>query len=63
MDFPLWPVVQGACSSLAPSTSVIRVLCQVLEPTAVFMHPVLAAIAEDAVAAHSSATDGTWKLV
>ena len=51
-----------ACSSLAPWTSVIRVLCQVLEPTAFLVHPVLAAIAEDAVAAHSSVTDGTWKL-
>ena len=27
------------------------------------VHPVLAAIAEDAVAAHSSAIDGTWKLI
>ena len=43
--------------------SVIRVLCQELEPTAFLVHPVLAAIAEDAVAAHSSATDGAWKLV
>ena len=43
-------------------TSVVRVLCQVLEPTAFLVHPVLASVAEDAVAAHSSATDGTWKL-
>ena len=43
----------------APCTSVIRVLCQTLEPTAFLVHPVLAAIAEDAVAAHSSATGGT----
>ena len=42
--------------------SVIRVLCQVLEPTALLVHPVLAAIAEDADADHSSGTDGTWKL-
>ena len=41
---------------------VIRVLCQALEPTAFLVHPVLAAIAEDAVAAHSSATDSAWKL-
>ena len=59
---PLWSTVQGACSSLVLSTPVTRVLCQGLEPTAFLVHPVLAAIAEDAVAAHSSATDGTWKL-
>ena len=62
LDFPLWSAFQGACSSLALCTSVVRVLCQVLEPTAFLMHPVLAAVAEDAVAAHSSATDGAWKL-
>ena len=50
------------CSSLASCTSVIRVLCQALEPTAFFVHPVLAAVAEDAVATHSRATDGAWKL-
>ena len=33
-NFPMWSVVQGACSSLAPCTSVVRVLCQALEPTA-----------------------------
>ena len=48
--------------SLAPCTPVIRVLCQALEPTALLMHPVLTAFAEDAVAAHSSATDSTWEL-
>ena len=57
--FPLWSAIQGACSSLAPCTYVIRVLCQALEPTAFLVHPVLAA---DAVAAHSSVKDGTWKL-
>ena len=62
LDFPLWSAIQGACSSLAPCTSVIRVLCQELEPTAFPVHPVLAAVAEDTVAAHSSATDGAWKL-
>ena len=45
-----------------PGTSSVRVFFQVLEPTALLVHPVLAAIAEDAVAAHSSATDGAWKL-
>ena len=35
---------------------------QALEPTAFLVHPVLAAIEEDAVAAHSSATDDAWKL-
>ena len=49
-------------SSLAPCTSVVRVFFQALEPTAFLVHPVLADIAEDAVAAHSSATDGAWKL-
>ena len=39
--------------------SVIRVLCQALEPTAFLVHPVLTAIAEEAVAAQSSAA---WKL-
>ena len=43
-------------------TPVTRVLCQALEPTALLMHPVLTAFAEDAVAAHSSATDSTWEL-
>ena len=62
MDFLLWSAVQWACSSLAPCTSVVRVLCQALEPTAFPVHPVLAPIAEDAVAAHSRATDGAWKL-
>ena len=59
---PLWSAIQGACSSLAPCISIIRVLCQALEPTAFLVHPVLAAIAEDAVAANSSATDGALKL-
>ena len=49
-DFPLWSAVQGACSFLAPCTSVIRVLCQVLEPTAFLVHLVLAPLAEDGVA-------------
>ena len=62
LDFPLWSAFQGACSSLASCTSVIRVLCQESEPTAFGVHPVFAAIAEDVVAAHSSATDGAWKL-
>ena len=53
--------LRGGCS-LAPCTPVVRVLCQVLEPTALLMHPVLTAFAEDAVAAHSSATDSTWEL-
>ena len=35
---------------------------RVLEPTAFLEHPVLAAVAEDAFDAHSSATDSTWKL-
>ena len=51
LDFPLWSAIQGACSSVAPCTSVIRVLCQALEPSAFLVHPVLAAIA---VAAHSN---------
>ena len=55
LDFPLWSAVQGSCSSLAPCKSVIRVLCQVIEPTAFLVHSVLAAVAEDAVAVHSSA--------
>ena len=58
LDFLLWSAIQGACSSLAPCTSVVRVFFQALEPTALLVHPVLAAIAEDAVAAHSSATGG-----
>ena len=56
---PLRSAIQAACSSLAPCTSVIRVLCQALEPTAFLVHPVLAAVAEDAVDAHSSVTDST----
>ena len=62
MDIPLWSAFQGASSPLAPCASVIRVLCQGLEPTAFLVTLVLAAISEDAVAAHSSATDSTWKL-
>ena len=31
LDFPLWSAIQGVCSSLAPCTSVVRVLCQALE--------------------------------
>ena len=42
--------------------TLIRVLCQALEPTALLMHPVLTAFAEDAVAAHSNATESTWEL-
>ena len=57
----LWSAIQGACSSLAPCTSVVRVFFQALEPTAFLVHLVLATIA-DAVAAHSSATDDAWKL-
>ena len=38
LDFPF---DQGACSSLAPCTSVIRVLCQTLEPIAFIVHPCL----------------------
>ena len=45
-----------------PCTSIVRVLFQALEPTAFLVHPVLAAIAEDAVATHSSATDSAWEL-
>ena len=62
MDFPLWSAVQGVCSFLVLCTSVIRVLFQGLEPTAFLMYPVPAAISNDAVTAHSSATDGTRKL-
>ena len=62
LDFLLWSAIQGACSSLALCTSIVRVLFQALEPTAFLVHPVLAAIAEDAVAAHFSATDSAWKL-
>ena len=62
LDFFMWSAIQGACSSVAPCTSVVRVFFQVLEPTAFLVHPVLATILEDAVAAHSSATDGAWKL-
>ena len=62
LDFLFWSAIQRACSYLAPCTSVIRVLCQAPEPTAFLVHPELAAIAEDAIAAHSSATDGTRKL-
>ena len=40
----------------------MRVLCQALGPTAFPMHPVLTAFAEDAVAAHFSATDSVWEL-
>ena len=48
---PLYGLLsKGLCISVAPCKSVIRVLWQVLEPTAFLMHPVLAAIAEDAVA-------------
>ena len=54
--------LRGVQNSLAPCTSVVRVFFQTLEPTAFLVHPVLAAIAEDAVAAHSSATDGAWKF-
>ena len=62
LDFILWSAIQGACSSLARCTSVVRVFFHVLEPTAFLVHPVHAAIAEDAVATHSSATDCAWKL-
>ena len=62
LDFLLWSAIQGACSFLALCTSVVRVLFQALEPIAFLVHLVLAAIAEDAVAAHSSATDSAWKL-
>ena len=47
LDFLLWSAIQGACSSLALCTSVVRVFFQALEPTAFLVHPVLAAIAED----------------
>ena len=33
-----------------------------LEPNAFLMLPMLAAVAEDAVAVYSSATDSTWEL-
>ena len=62
LDFLLWSAIQRVCSSLAPCTSVVRVLCQALEPTAFLVHPVLAAVAEDTVAAHSSVVDSAWKL-
>ena len=55
----MWSAVQGACISQALCTSVIRVLCQALDPTAFLVHPVLAAIPEDSVPAHSSATNST----
>ena len=62
LDFLLWSAIQVACSSLAPCKSVVRVFCEALEPIAFLVHSVLSAIAENAVAAHSSVTDGTWKL-
>ena len=62
LDFPLLSAILETCSSLALCTPVIRVLCQAHEPTAFLMHPVLTAFAEDAVAAHSSATDSSWEL-
>ena len=62
LDFLLESAIQGACSSLAPCASVVGVFFQALEPTAFLVYPLLAAFAEDAVAAHSSATDGAWKL-
>ena len=34
LDFLLWSAIQGACSSLAPCKSVVRVFFQVLEHTA-----------------------------
>ena len=40
LDFLLWSAIQGACSSPAPCTSVVRVFCQALEPTAFLVHPV-----------------------
>ena len=55
----MWSAVQVTCSSLALCTSVIRVLCQALDPTAFLVHPVLAAIAKDSIPHHSSATDST----
>ena len=62
LDFPLWSAVQGACSSLALWTSVIRFLCQAIESSAFLVHPVLAAVSEYADATHSSATEHilTW---
>ena len=64
---PTWTSLCGLPSKgrAVPGTvvrAVVRVLCQALELTAFLVHPVLAAIAEDAVAAHSSVTDGAWKL-
>jgi len=44
--------------SLASST--ICVLCQVFQPAAFLVHPLLAAFAEDAVSSYSSAADSTW---
>ena len=41
----------------------VRVLCQALEPTAFLGHPVLTILADDAVAAHSSAPDSAWEFV
>ena len=47
LNFLLWPAVQVECGSLSPCTSVVRVLCQALEPTAFLVHPVLAAVEEE----------------
>ena len=51
---PTWTSLCGLPSKgrAVPCAPVIRVLCQALEPTALLMHPVLTAFAEDAVAAH-----------
>ena len=52
------PLTFAPAGAMTPSA---EFLFQVLEPTAFLVHQVLAAIAEDAVAAHSSATDGACK--
>lgn len=49
---------QGARASLVLYAPEVTVLCQALEPTAFLVYPELAAIAEDAAAAYTGATNG-----
>ena len=59
---PTWTSICGLPSKghAVPWHHVHQVLCQVPEPNAFLVQPVLAAFLEDAVAVHSSATSGAW---
>ena len=55
--------IHGTGSYYAPCASIIRIMCQTLEPSAFIMRSVFAAIVVYAVVAYYCVTDNSWELI